>query len=412
MIGEDVLERGLAAAADDYEVPADGVERLRELIAPRDASAGGDEHGGGVRRLGGLWGPNRHPSRRGWLVMAAAAVAVFVALPFAVGGAGSSGGGVRHEGVTVAGRPATGVGTGTGFGKIPDANRQERLSSKGAQLARVPAPAVAAPELPARTSAGAGGSTTTSNGALDSVAPATTGGGSRAVLPVPAAPERIVKTGELDLEVAAGKVSSTLTRLTALANLERGYVADSRTIEGGDAPSGVVTLRVPVAAFDQTVDRARDLGTKVLSLQTSAHDVTSRYVDLSARISALKKTRSTFLTLLSRASTIGETLAVQQRVSDVQSQIERLQGQRKVLANRSALSTLTVTVNQKAAAVATTHHEKSGFAKAVDRSVSRFVRGVEAIIGVLGPLLLALLVACLLWLAGRLGYRLLRRRLV
>jgi hypothetical protein len=236
------------------------------------------------------------------------------------------------------------------------------------------------------------------------------------IAPVPSAPSKVIKTGELDLQVPKGKVGPTLDQVTGIATLERGYIANSRTNEGGGAPSGQVTLRVPVANFDDAVKRARTInidGIKVLSLQTSGKDVTSKYVDLKARISALTKTRETFLTLLSKATTIGQTLAVQQHVTDVQTQIEQLQGQKKVLVNQAALSTLTVTVDQKAAAIeaAPTHH-KSGLRKAVDRSVSRFVHGIEAIIGIIGPLLLVALLVGVAWLAARFGYRRLRRRMV
>jgi hypothetical protein len=77
------------------------------------------------------------------------------------------------------------------------------------------------------------------------------------------------------------------------------------------------------------------------------------------------------------------------------------------------MSTLMVTVDQKVVqpAAKATHH-KSGIAKAFDRSVSRFVRGFEAIVGIVGPILLVALLVGAAWLAARLGYRRLRRRLV
>jgi hypothetical protein len=172
-------------------------------------------------------------------------------------------------------------------------------------------------------------------------------------------------------------------------------------------------LRIPVAHFDDAIQAAEELGQKVISLTTSADDVTGKYVDLQARIRALDATRHTFLTLLAKAQTIGETLAVQDRVTQVQTQIEQLQGQVKVLRNQSAMSTLTITVDQKAAVVvAHRPHQDNGFVKAVKLSVSRFVRGIEAIIGVIGPILLVLLLIGLGWVAAKFGYRSLRRRMV
>jgi hypothetical protein len=393
MIAEDLLERGLADVANEYDVPSDATARIREQLMTST-----DDDGSGSRR----WQLHR-PTPRGWLVMSAAALVIIVIASFAVGGSGSSPNTIQHS---LAGGGATAdVGNGDrDSAKVLDRHAAPELS------APVPAASPVAGGVPALTgtgSTGAGGSTV--GGA------ARTFGSTKAPpAPVPTAPSKVIKTGELDLQVPKGKVGVTLDQVTGIATLERGYIANSRTSEGGGAPSGQVTLRVPVANFEDTVKRARTIdGVKVMNLQTSGKDVTSKYVDLKARISALKKTRETFLTLLSKATTIGQTLAVQQHVTDVQTQIEQLQGQTKVLVNQAALSTLTVTVDQKVAAVeAAPVHHKSGLHKAVDRSVSRFVHGIEAIIGIIGPLLLVTLIVGAGWLAARFGYRRLRRRMV
>jgi hypothetical protein len=139
--------------------------------------------------------------------------------------------------------------------------------------------------------------------------------------------------------------------------------------------------------------------------------VTSEYVDVKARITALEATRDSFLDLLSRAKTIGDTLAVQQHVTTVQTQIEELQGQLQVLRDQSEMSTLTVTVDQHPTAAPRTHH-RSGLSAALHRSIDRFLNGVEVIIGALGPLLLIALLLAVGWVTARLAYRRLRRRLV
>ena len=95
----------------------------------------------------------------------------------------------------------------------------------------------------------------------------------------------------------------------------------------------------------------------------------------------------------------------------MQTQIEQLQGQLEVLSDQASLATLSVTVAQPPRAI-TPVHQKSGLHRAFDRSVSRFVHGIEAIVGVLGPILLVLMLVALGWLAARVGYRRLRRQLV
>jgi Domain of unknown function (DUF4349) len=324
--------------------------------------------------------------RRRWVAAAVALVVAVTAVAFAVGGGGPATSSTPSKKTAQTAAPIT-AGT-AGAAGAP----QAATASTGSVAA---APSSGGPS--------SGGSSL-----------AAAGSGAPAVAPAPGIPTvtpRIVRTGDLDLSVPKGSVSHTLDRLTAIATLDGGYVADSQMSDGGQDPSGEVTLRIPVKRFDDAIARASALGTRV-SLQTAGQDVTGQYVDLAARISALQATRATFLALLAKATTIGDTLAVQEHVTDVQTQIEQLQGQLNVLADQSALSALTVTVDQRPTPTPSANHHRSGLTVAVDRSVGRFVRGFEAIIGVLGPILLVLVVAVALWLIGLFGvrgYRRLRR---
>jgi hypothetical protein len=221
---------------------------------------------------------------------------------------------------------------------------------------------------------------------------------------------RVVKTGELGLRVARGQVQPTVSKLTTMTTGLGGYVAKSSTDNELGQPTGEVTLRIPATRFEAGVNDAERYG-KVTSLTTNATDVTGRYVDLGARLTALKQTRTTYLTILGRATTIGTTLEVQQRVDDVQQQIEELQGQLKVLGNQSADGTLTVDVSQVGAPVKQIHrhHKANGIGAAWHRSITRFQRGFDAIVGALGPLLLVLLILGAFGGIALLGYRGIRR---
>lgn len=391
MIAEDLLERGLGAAAESYEIPPAAVDDLRDQLAPRRPQA--------RRRLA--------MSRRAWVLSTAAAAVGVIALAVAVGGGPNGGPDSGSSAGKSAGGTAIGSGTASGVNGV----------------AGVPAPAGAGGSAGAAVTGGVAGHDSATGAAaavpgpsLQQYGASTTDGQSLAGKPArtPAAPAgagaKVVKTGELDLQVDKGQVAHTLDQISAIATVASGFVAESHTNEGGD-PSGSITLRVPVARFEAAVHDVRQLHAKVLSQQTSGVDVTSSYVDLQARIRALVATRSAFERLLARATTIGDTLAVQSRITDVQTQIEQLQGQLRVLDDQSSYGTLTVTVDQKLTPAPPAHH-RSGMSAALHRSVDRFVNGIEAIVGILGPLLLVLLLVALAFVVGRVGYRLLRRQLV
>jgi hypothetical protein len=225
-------------------------------------------------------------------------------------------------------------------------------------------------------------------------------------------PARIEQTGSLDLHVARGAVSATVDRLDALAGDNNGFVATSQTESGtsGGAPSGTVTLDVPVTSFSTVLGEAEALG-KVSQLTTNATDVTAQYVDLQSQITALEASRQQYLTIMTKASSIGDVLAVQAQLDSLQSQIQQLQGQLAVLGSETDYSKVTIVVNETATPP---HHRPvavpSGLAKAWHDSVHGFVAGGEGLIRIAGPALFALLCLGAALLGGQLFWRRLQRR--
>lgn len=61
---------------------------------------------------------------------------------------------------------------------------------------------------------------------------------------------------------------------------------------------------VPARSFEDTLTQVRGYGT-VQSVSSAGRDVTAAYFDLAARLRAFQATRSTYLTLLSKARTTG-----------------------------------------------------------------------------------------------------------
>jgi hypothetical protein len=171
-----------------------------------------------------------------------------------------------------------------------------------------------------------------------------------------------------------------------------------------------ITARVPVASFGQVLAKVRGLGAEVVSEETGGRDVTAAYADTKAQIQSLQAARARFLTILAGAKTISETLTVQQRVDDVQGRIDRLEAQRRVLADSSDLATLTVSVAEESDQVAVLT-APGGWEKAWDDATDGFVGGLQAMLARSGRLLLVLLVAAALYPLALWGVRLARRRM-
>ena len=154
------------------------------------------------------------------------------------------------------------------------------------------------------------------------------------------AEQRIIKTGEVAIEVET--VSTALARVRALAVELGGYVGDSQA--GTLDQSATLTLRIPANRFGDALIELHELEGEVIAEATREQDVTSQIVDLEARIANLEASEASYRLLLDRAERIEDVLAVQSRLDEVRGQIEQLKAQLENVTGQADLSTLTVTL--------------------------------------------------------------------
>lgn len=223
---------------------------------------------------------------------------------------------------------------------------------------------------------------------------------------------KIESTGSVDLTVKKEQVNTSLTKLGGLAIGDGGFVlstqANARSHANGGFSSGTIVLEVPQHLFTKFVSQVQRVG-HATSILTSSSDVTSQYVNLQARISALNASRQQYLAIMARATSISGILAVQNQLDAIQSQIEQYQGQLNVLNHATTFGTLTVALSQSGAPVHVTHH-RSGLSKAWHDGVNGFISGFEWLIRLAGPVLFAVLFLGFVLVAGRWTRRAVRRR--
>ena len=161
---------------------------------------------------------------------------------------------------------------------------------------------------------------------------------------------RIVRTATVDLEVGKGGLNDTVNRATDVVTRAKGiYVGSSTSVPDGDPASGQVTFRVPVDAFEPVLRELKALGT-YRGEQSSTEDVTNQYVDLNGQLAAWRAQERVYLRLLDRARSVTDVIAVQNQLQQVQSNIERLQGQLDHLEDQSSFSTIVLRLTEPGAA--------------------------------------------------------------
>lgn len=222
---------------------------------------------------------------------------------------------------------------------------------------------------------------------------------------------KVEESGSVDLSVGRGRLDDVVARLGAVAAANGGFVADSQAQSAGSANGayGTVTLQVPQGSFASVVAEVQALGT-VTSLTTKGTDVTGQYVDLQSRIAALQASRDQYLTIMTKASSISDILAVQNQLDDLQSQIEQLQGQLQVLDNETTYGTLAVSIAEPGHHPTPSPAPPSGIRSAWHDAVSGFTAAFDGLVRVAGPLLFVVFLLLAVGIGGRIAWRTVRRQ--
>ncbi len=310
---------------------------------------------------------------------------------------------------------AVAVSFAFGRGDGPSASRPSTAPPQASGSSGVDAPSPTTAVAPKAgpmvgdVTTGRSGSTAESTGGGTSGGATGDPGSTSAVPPTPVDGSRIVKTASIELAVAHGAVSDTFGRVTALAAGVDGFVSQQQTTEAGGSPSGTITLRVPSAAFEQVLAQVRKLG-EVQTATSGGQDVTAEYTDLDARLRSLTDERTQLELVLGAAKDVPDILSVHDRLTNVQTEIEQLQGRKNVLDDQTQLATLTVSVREKGDAPSPVPSEPAGFSKAWHDAAHGFNSGLQAIVAGSGRTAFLLLVGLVVLGLGRAGLGVWRRR--
>lgn len=159
--------------------------------------------------------------------------------------------------------------------------------------------------------------------------------------------QAIIRTGQVDLRVE--DFDAARRNLTTTVQRLGGFVSDSRVdvsrVDNSTYETGRIVVRVPRENFSRMMTRARAAG-EVRSVQTNSEDVGEQLVDLSARLENLRAERDRLRQLYRNASDTEDVLAVEERLSDVQGEIERIEARKQSLERQVALSTIRIELRE------------------------------------------------------------------
>lgn len=157
--------------------------------------------------------------------------------------------------------------------------------------------------------------------------------------PQPNIERKLVRNARLTLEVRdEDDFKPTIEKLGKMAESMGGYVQ----VESSES----TTLFVPTQRLDEAILQVEKLG-EVTARNISVVDATANYVDMQIRIDNLQKMRARLTELVNQSTSVKEVLEVERELARVTSELERLEGQLRVLDRDTTYATLYISLDKR-----------------------------------------------------------------
>ncbi|MCD7862609.1 MAG: DUF4349 domain-containing protein [Lachnospiraceae bacterium] len=156
---------------------------------------------------------------------------------------------------------------------------------------------------------------------------------------------KLIRT--VDMSVESTSYDSTLTAIKSQVSASGGYVEYIYSYNGSSyssyrsTRSSDLTLRIPAENLDTFLSAVSDI-CNVISSNESVTDVTLTYVDLESRIKILETEQERLIELLEEAESVEDILIIEERLSEVQYELESKESTKRTYGNQINYSTVTL----------------------------------------------------------------------
>ena len=175
---------------------------------------------------------------------------------------------------------------------------------------------------------------------------------------------KIIRNADITMEAAS--TTEAQYRVTEIAEAHGGFVITSEAKQRENLEPTKRTFdiklvaRVPSVEFGAALEEIKKLAGNIPEAHIASQDVTEDFIDLEARIKTQKALELQFLEIMKQAKKVPDALEVQRQLAEVRTDIEKLEGRKRFLENRSSLSTITVNIQApKLVTVSTTGFRSS-----------------------------------------------------
>ncbi len=179
------------------------------------------------------------------------------------------------------------------------------------------------------------------------------GEGGAPTLTPPQDGRKVIMNANVGMETL--EFSASCTAIEKAIAAAGGYIAASElwgtdrdtndTVNPYSSRSATFTARVPATAYTGFLTALGDAGT-ITSRTESSEDITQQYVDVEARLKALRTQEARLLDLMEQSASLKDLLEVQSQLTEVQYQIETYEGTKQAYDDLVAYSTVTIQLQE------------------------------------------------------------------
>lgn len=165
-------------------------------------------------------------------------------------------------------------------------------------------------------------------------------------------PQYLIKTLKVSMQLGDTRAAADALQSWITTTDPRATSAGADYEQTGSAYTVTLSFSVQASLYPQIERYVRDYASKhggqLLSLTETVQDVTNDYVDTQSRLSNLRTEQSRLQDLLTHAQSLGDILSIQDKLTDIEGQIETTEAHMKLLGSQTTFYTVTITIQPDA----------------------------------------------------------------
>ncbi len=180
---------------------------------------------------------------------------------------------------------------------------------------------------------------------------------------------KIIKNATARMKVKS--VKETTQQAKQIVAEYQGYVSDERYANTNHTQENRFTIRIPQKYFDTVIEKICESAEFMDYKNISTIDVTEEYIDLNARLKTKLEVKQRYETILrTNAKTVKDILATEEKLNQIQEEIEAAQGRLSYLSSQVVFSTIQLDLYELVIPKKIPEHYTPGFLNRVQVGLS------------------------------------------